>query len=204
MHSICDLPSPTLPENEFSFEFRDFLRCCLMKNANERSTCSELLNHDFLKKAVPEDPTTDDTEAATLELKSILKALYDHIVNLTNSMMQQSEEELRNRSPRIFGDLTLPAHEVLHFVLFGCRLSGDGGDIMMPMPALSSTALFPKSDPMGLSPTSSESKKQVAKTPRMKLRRPPPKTISKQLHMTEQTYTKIAKEFCKSLAATSS
>ena len=49
LHNLKDEPSPTLPEDEFSPEFCDFINLCLNKDPNERPSCKELLDHPFLE-----------------------------------------------------------------------------------------------------------------------------------------------------------
>jgi len=43
-------PAPTIPKEEFSEEFQDFLSICLRKKAGTRSTASELLKHSFIRR----------------------------------------------------------------------------------------------------------------------------------------------------------
>uniref|UniRef100_A0A7S1KRM5 Non-specific serine/threonine protein kinase n=2 Tax=Percolomonas cosmopolitus TaxID=63605 RepID=A0A7S1KRM5_9EUKA len=48
---IATNPSPTLKDShKWSDEFNDFLRCCLEKEVENRSSCQELLLHPFLRK----------------------------------------------------------------------------------------------------------------------------------------------------------
>ena len=49
LHNLKYEPSPTLPEDEFSPEFCDFINLCLNKDPNERPSCRELLDHPFLE-----------------------------------------------------------------------------------------------------------------------------------------------------------
>lgn len=51
MHNIVAGPVPTLPEEKFSPEFRDFVAACLKKDPKERKSASDLLRHPFLGKA---------------------------------------------------------------------------------------------------------------------------------------------------------
>ncbi|KAH7284485.1 hypothetical protein KP509_34G056300 [Ceratopteris richardii] len=46
---MCD-PSPTLPEDQFSPEFRGFVDSCLQKEADSRPTAEQLLSHSFIRK----------------------------------------------------------------------------------------------------------------------------------------------------------
>eukprot|EP00244_Chara_vulgaris_P005667 TRINITY_DN2202_c0_g1_i1.p1 TRINITY_DN2202_c0_g1~~TRINITY_DN2202_c0_g1_i1.p1 ORF type:complete len:361 (-),score=51.76 TRINITY_DN2202_c0_g1_i1:719-1801(-) len=50
LHTIVEQPPPTLPEDQFSPEFCDFITACLRKNPKERPSAGELLSHPFLKK----------------------------------------------------------------------------------------------------------------------------------------------------------
>jgi serine/threonine protein kinase len=49
LHSLRDEPSPSLPEDEFSTVFRDFIDQCLKKDPKERPSASQLLEHPFLE-----------------------------------------------------------------------------------------------------------------------------------------------------------
>lgn len=53
MFIIPDKPSPTLADPElWSFEMRDFLKCCCQKDSNERPTSALLTSHPFIKQEV--------------------------------------------------------------------------------------------------------------------------------------------------------
>ncbi len=82
LHSIRDSSPPSLPLNsKFSPEFRDFLDMCLKHNPDERYTCIQLLEHQFIKKYYLTDPESDiltDDHGIT-EIRSIMSALYLHI-----------------------------------------------------------------------------------------------------------------------------
>lgn len=43
---------PTIPEN-LSDEGKDFVRLCLQRNPSQRPTAAQLLDHPFVKSAVP-------------------------------------------------------------------------------------------------------------------------------------------------------
>jgi serine/threonine protein kinase len=45
---IKEKPAPTLPSNEFSNEFVDFIKLCLNKDPANRPSASTLLNHPFI------------------------------------------------------------------------------------------------------------------------------------------------------------
>jgi serine/threonine protein kinase len=45
---IKNNPIPSLPENEFSPEFCDFMNLCLIKDLEKRPTASMLLSHPFV------------------------------------------------------------------------------------------------------------------------------------------------------------
>jgi serine/threonine-protein kinase 24/25/MST4 len=44
-------PAPTLPGQDWSKEFRDFINRCLVKDPAKRSSARELLRHKFVKNA---------------------------------------------------------------------------------------------------------------------------------------------------------
>eukprot|EP01083_Nonionella_stella_P179712 638866_1 len=49
---ILVAPPPTLPHNQdWSNDFRDFVRLCLIKDPSQRPTAEELLKHDLIKNA---------------------------------------------------------------------------------------------------------------------------------------------------------
>lgn len=51
LHAVLKEPSPELPEGEFSDELRDFARQCLRKDADDRPSARELLEHPFIAGA---------------------------------------------------------------------------------------------------------------------------------------------------------
>lgn len=55
VQAVISGPPPTLDENEFSPCFKDFVKCCLQKNPQKRSTAEALLKHTFIKKARTHD-----------------------------------------------------------------------------------------------------------------------------------------------------
>jgi serine/threonine protein kinase len=66
LHSIRDSPPPAVPTDaDFSPEFRDFIAQCLKHNPDERPSCVDLLQHDFITKwetAEVAEPTAEDLQ----------------------------------------------------------------------------------------------------------------------------------------------
>jgi serine/threonine protein kinase len=61
-------PPPTLKDStKFSSNFVDFLSKCLVKNANQRASAAELLQHEFIK---------------TAKRDSMLKTLIDEVIKV--------------------------------------------------------------------------------------------------------------------------
>lgn len=126
VHSIRDDPAPSLPDS-FSPEIRDFCNQCLKKNPDERMTCKQLLQHPFLKKAMPEDLSLDqDYERGKKELLSTIRAMYTHSKNMKEDVHQRykSQEEYHEKSTaaheKIFGNIwESSAIDILKRMLFG-------------------------------------------------------------------------------------
>ena len=55
---ISNSPPPTLPDR-FSSSFRDFVKCALNPDSEQRPTALELLNHSFIKKAANQKVLND-------------------------------------------------------------------------------------------------------------------------------------------------
>ena len=86
LHCVRDLAPPTLPlGGHWSNEFRDFLSKCLIQDPVKRATCAELLQHPFILKSQVENDIVSTEENSILELKSIVLAVYQHILKLDSS-----------------------------------------------------------------------------------------------------------------------
>jgi serine/threonine protein kinase len=86
LESIRDREPPRIPEEDtrFSAEFRDLLSQCLRKEPGERSTCRQLLRHEFLRRAVVDDTTEEGAAVAAgeTELRAIVTAVHAHLLRL--------------------------------------------------------------------------------------------------------------------------
>ena len=106
LHAIRDSPPPRVPRNDiFSDEFADFVACMLKTKPEERYTCDQLLEHQFLTSrrgqgslVAPGKDLTDEerealkdegvnvadlsTEHYVAELQTILYGLYSHLEQL--------------------------------------------------------------------------------------------------------------------------
>ncbi len=78
LHHIRDCEPPKVPD-DFSNEFQDFIACCLQKNADDRMSAAELLQHPFLRCAAAENDTEGDEERGRSELSEILWAVVQHL-----------------------------------------------------------------------------------------------------------------------------
>ena len=145
LNSIRDQESPSLPaSSNHSSELRDFIDQCLRKDAAERPTCAELLEHPFLRKGYIEDIHDGHTvERGLNELRAILMALYSHLDKLkaewdrnssdvpppTAEEIKRKEASMSDKAERRsyiyneFKDKT-PA-KLMEEALFGERQAGD-------------------------------------------------------------------------------
>lgn len=84
LHAIRDMPPPELNiEGEWSDDFRDFLGCCLKKDASQRSTCSQLLQHRFLQNRTQEDQNVESVSGpGKEELLALLRKAAEHLLSL--------------------------------------------------------------------------------------------------------------------------
>jgi len=71
-------PPPTLKDStKFSANFVDFLSKCLVKNANQRASAAELLQHEFIK---------------TAKRDSMLKTLIDEVIKVKSLRQHELTE----------------------------------------------------------------------------------------------------------------
>lgn len=194
LQSIRDEPPPRLPADSFSPELCDFIARCLQKDPEQRWTCRQLLGHPFLTKAVVDDGIEDifDKNECIAELQSIISAIYSHIKEIklqfqSTSSTNYSEGEpskTPRHSHRIFGDLNMPAEELLYVVMFGKKKSGNDR-IMIDIPALGTPGIH--------------GQKKVAK---MQLLRPKLINFAKQLHLPLEVLLTEAHSYCDRLTVT--
>lgn len=125
LHNIRDAAPPSLPEDMFSEECRDFVGRCLKRNPEERATCAELLKHPFLNKVVAEDMSYDQNyDRGKRELQSIILSIFAHIKLMQDNALEacanvtECDESYTNH--RLFGNLiTSSPLEILSKLLFG-------------------------------------------------------------------------------------
>eukprot|EP00636_Phaeomonas_parva_P005803 CAMPEP_0118857084 /NCGR_PEP_ID=MMETSP1163-20130328/4330_1 /TAXON_ID=124430 /ORGANISM="Phaeomonas parva, Strain CCMP2877" /LENGTH=880 /DNA_ID=CAMNT_0006790337 /DNA_START=279 /DNA_END=2921 /DNA_ORIENTATION=+ len=80
LHAIRDEEPPSIPDDgSWSAEFRDFVGCCLKKEASERWTCDQLLCHPFLKTRA--SPRADDV-GVTLSDQEYHAVVCDYLYTL--------------------------------------------------------------------------------------------------------------------------
>jgi serine/threonine protein kinase len=140
LKNIRDAPSPTLPADKFSTEFRDFINLCMKKNPDDRATCKELLNHPFMSKVAAEDLTYKQSyERGRSELIQIVEAMVTHIDQLKTDALTKfcDSDNFLNLTPRLDGpisDGTKQAYtqstSAAHEKLFGNLLEMSTVDIM--------------------------------------------------------------------------
>jgi len=86
LHTVRDTAPPSLPsDSKWSDEFRDFTALCLKQNPDMRPSCSELLKHPFILKAKIDPNIYPSEESALHELRSIIFAMYQHVMKLQNT-----------------------------------------------------------------------------------------------------------------------
>jgi serine/threonine protein kinase len=138
LNCVRDLPPPSLPrDGTWSDECVDFIAQCLIQRPAKRPSCSELLKHPFLKKAVVEnydELTVDISELRDSridELRSIIEALYLHLKKLRADFDNVRASRSLSASQRNLATVhilsqAIDSHgenEVLKFLLFGTPLS---------------------------------------------------------------------------------
>uniref|UniRef100_A0A7S1UCH8 mitogen-activated protein kinase kinase n=1 Tax=Phaeomonas parva TaxID=124430 RepID=A0A7S1UCH8_9STRA len=85
LHAIRDEEPPSIPDDgSWSEEFRDFISCCLKKEASERWTCDQLLCHPFLsQRSFDHRGTTTSSrqeyDATVCDFLNILDSIYVHL-----------------------------------------------------------------------------------------------------------------------------
>ena len=92
LHSVRDSAPPALPDDgRWSAEFRDFIMQCLRQDASLRPTCSQLLRHPFILKAVVLETDFNSQDGRGLdELRAVILALYQHLQKLSESSGKES------------------------------------------------------------------------------------------------------------------
>ena len=182
LHSIRDEPSPSLPQDRFSPEFRDFVSQCLKKEPEERSSCKDLLKHAFLLKAEPEDLTMDqDDDRGKHELTTILQAIVKHI----ESLKKIYREKYKNNVDKYKESTTL-----LHEKLFGNLLENSTPDILRQI-------LFYNQHSHGATHNSgTNSNPNSISSKGGRLTKPRLNTLARQLNLPLETVISQSKSFC--------
>jgi serine/threonine protein kinase len=144
LQSIRDDAPPRLPPDIFSKELCDFIACCLQKEPEKRWTTKQLMRHPFLNAVVPEDTDEDmlDRQYAVSEMEGIISAIFTHIKHVKRQWEDTSADGTATHSHRIYGDLSLPAEEILYVVVFGKKKTGNDL-VMINVPALSTSCASP-------------------------------------------------------------
>lgn len=91
LNHVRDMQPPNVPEGDtrFSDTFRDFIKCCLQTDPDERKSADELLEHPFLNKASVGYMIEGEEERGCMELVSILGAVYEHIEKLKSDYRRE-------------------------------------------------------------------------------------------------------------------
>jgi serine/threonine protein kinase len=188
LHSIRDKSPPTLPNDRFSPEFRDFIHQCLQKNPEDRAACKDLLKHEFLLKAEPEDLTQDqDDERGKHELTTILQAVIKHI----ESLKKIYSEKYKNNVEK-YKENTSNLHEKL----FGNLLENSTADILNQILFYNNHPPIPAaSNPAGAATSSNNSVGGTSVT-KHRLTKPRLNTLARQLNLPLQVVISHSKLFC--------
>ncbi|CAM6128999.1 unnamed protein product [Calypogeia fissa] len=112
-------PSPSLPEDRFSWEFRSFVDSCLAKDPGERPTAEQLLSHPFIKKYETEEvdlagfvhSVFDPTERLK-ELADMLTVHYYMLFNGLDKMWEHMKSIYRPNSSLSFANQVVNGDEI--------------------------------------------------------------------------------------------
>lgn len=140
LNAIRDNPPPELPDDgTWSYEIRDFIKQCLTTSPVNRPSCSELLKHPFIKRAVPDNFEEDSQhieERGKKEVRAIIHALHTHLVKLKADYSKLSASEKTDTSAsathHVLGQ-ALEMHgvdEVLRLLVFGREPTKKGDDLL--------------------------------------------------------------------------
>lgn len=181
LHGIRDEPSPSLPADRFSPEFCDFINSCLKKNPDERASCKELLKHDFLRKAQPEDLTFDQNDArGRHELVTMLQGMVKHIHNLKKIYREKYHQQIEKY---------VESRTIIHEKLFGNLLEHSTSDILKQIIFHNTQMNVNSGNVIGNAMSSKNGR----------LTKPRLTTLSKQLNLPLETVIKEVKQFCDSI-----
>ncbi len=193
LKNIRDEPSPSLPADKFSSEFRDFIGLCMKKNPDERASCKDLLMHPFMNKVAAEDLTYQQSyERGRSELIKILEAMVTHVEQLKKDALSRfgDADNFLNLTPRLddpISDATKQAYaqntSAAHEKLFGNLMESTTVETMKRI-------LFDERGPSAGGTT--------------RLTKPRLGSIARQLHMQVDRVTAEARIFLDNLARTGS